>query len=58
MNTIYICVYKSFSTMFDKGLRKNIFKKRRDEEIRKQAQWNGSTLFLINLFWLQKRKKA
>lgn len=38
MNTIYVCVYKSFSTMFDKGLRKNILKKRRDEEIRKQAQ--------------------
>ena len=27
MNTIYIYVYNSFSTMLDKGLRKNIKKK-------------------------------
>ena len=30
---IYIYVYKSFSTTFDKGLRKNIKKERRNGEI-------------------------
>ena len=38
MNTIYIYVYNSFSTMLDKGQRKNIKKKRRDEEIGKQTK--------------------
>jgi len=31
---IYIYVYESFSTTLDKGLRKNIKRKRRDGEIR------------------------
>ena len=31
---MYICVYKGFSTMFDKGLRKNIKEKKREGEIR------------------------
>ena len=34
MHTIYIYVYKNFSTMLDKGLRKNI-KEKRDREIGK-----------------------
>ena len=33
--TLYIYIYKIFSTMLDKGLRKNIKKKRRDGKIRK-----------------------
>ena len=42
---IYIYLYKSFSTTFDKGLRKNI-KKMKDGEIgviKLQLKWNGST---------------
>ena len=35
MHTIYTYAYKSFSTTLDKGLRKNIKKKKRDEEIGK-----------------------
>ena len=35
MHAIYIYVYKSFSTVLDKGLRKNI-KKKRDGEIGKR----------------------
>ena len=35
LHSIYIYVYKSFSTMLDKGLRKNIKWKRRDGEIGK-----------------------
>ena len=39
MHTIYIYVYKSFSTMLNKGLRKNIPKKR-DGEIGKHKLKN------------------
>ena len=42
MHIIY--VYKSFSTMLDKGLRKNI-KQKSDGEIGKQTKWNGSTAY-------------
>ena len=35
-------VHKSFSTMLDKVLRKNIKKKKRDGKIGK-PEWNGST---------------
>ena len=35
IHTIFIYVYKSFSAMLDKDLRKNIKKKRRDGEIGK-----------------------
>ena len=43
---LYIFMYKSFSTTLDKGLRKNIKKKK--EEKRKDGEigehkWNGST---------------
>ena len=34
-HTYYLCVYISFSTMLDKGLRKNIKKKEKDGEIGK-----------------------
>ena len=39
MHAIYIYVYKSFSTVLDKGLRKNI-KKKRDGEIGKHKLKN------------------
>ena len=32
---IYVYVYKSFCTILDKGLRKNVKKKRQDEKIGK-----------------------
>ena len=51
---IYIYVYKSFSTTFDKDLRKNI-KKRRDREIR-EHKLNESTEYEIGKV-KQTRKK-
>ena len=44
---IYIYVYESFSSTLDKGLRKNIKKKRRNGEIGKYKQLNGSTEYEI-----------
>ena len=46
MHIIYIYVYKCFSTTSDKGLKKNIKKKKRDGEIRKH-KCNGSTEYGI-----------
>ena len=38
IQTVYIYIHKSFSTMLDKGLRKNI-KQKSDGEIGKQTKW-------------------
>ena len=45
IHIIFIYVYKSFCTILDKGLRKNI--KKRDGEIVKQTKQNGSTEYEI-----------
>ena len=45
VHAIYIQVYKSFSIVLDKGLRKN--KQKRDGEIGKQTKGNGSTEYAI-----------
>ena len=42
---IFIYVYKSFSTILDKGLRKN--NKKRDGEIGKQTKLNESSKYEI-----------
>ena len=48
MYIIYIYEYKRFSIMLNKGLRKNL-KNRRDGEIGKQAKWNGSIEYEIEV---------
>ena len=50
----YIYVYKSVSTMLDKGLRKH--KKKREGEIEKQTKWNGSTEYDIEKVKQTRRK--
>ena len=44
-------VYKNFSTVLDKGLRKNIKRKRRDEEIRKHKLNEMGTLNMKQKKW-------
>ena len=44
---IFAYMYTSVSTMLEKGLRKNILKKRRDGEIGKQTKWSGTTEYKI-----------
>ena len=59
IHTIYIYIHKSFSTMLDKGLRKNI-KKKRDGEIGKHKLNEMVALSMKKKKWnkLVKSKKS
>ena len=51
---MHMCVYKSFSAILDRGLRKN--NKKSDGEIWKH-KWNGSTEYEIEKLKLDKNLK-